>query len=77
MTLLEDSYQKESGYADSTGQQISDVETCGNSLPRELLGYRIPDEIFEEEIDLIYHGAALQKVFNLLLQFVICIIIVK
>lgn len=43
---------------DFTCQQISDVETWCNSLPRKLLGYRTPDEIFEEEIDRIYQVAA-------------------
>lgn len=43
---------------DFTGQQISDVETWCNSLPRKLLGYRTPDEIFEEEIDRIYQATA-------------------
>lgn len=43
---------------DFTGQQISDVETWCNSLPRKLLGYRTPDEIFEEEIDKIYQITA-------------------
>lgn len=37
-----------------TNEQISDVETWCNNLPRKLLGYRTPDEIFEEELDKIY-----------------------
>lgn len=43
---------------DFTSQQISNVETWCNSLPRKLLGYRTPDEIFEEEIDRIYQLTA-------------------
>ena len=43
---------------DFTGQQISDVETWCNCLPRKILGYRTPDEIFEEEIDRIYQDTA-------------------
>ena len=43
---------------DFTGQQISDVETWCNCLPRKILGYRTPDEIFEEEIDRIYQATA-------------------
>jgi len=35
-------------------QTIADVETWCNSLPRKLLNYRTPDEIFEEELDKIY-----------------------
>jgi len=35
-------------------QAIADVETWCNSLPRKLLNYRTPDEIFEEELDKIY-----------------------
>jgi IS30 family transposase len=43
---------------DFSGQQISDVETWCNCLPRKVLGYRTPDEIFEEEIDRIYQATA-------------------
>ena len=35
-------------------EQISDIETWCNSLPRKIWGYRTPDEAFEEELDLIY-----------------------
>ena len=35
-------------------QDIADVETWCNSLPRKILDYRTPDEIFEEELDKIY-----------------------
>jgi len=35
-------------------QVIADVETWCNSLPRKILDYRTPDEIFEEELDKIY-----------------------
>ena len=35
-------------------QTIADVETWCNNLPRRILGYRTPDEIFEEELDKIY-----------------------
>ena len=37
-----------------TEQQIIDVETWCNSLPRKLLGYMTPDELFEAELDKIY-----------------------
>lgn len=43
---------------DFTGQQISDVETWCNCLLQKVLGYRTPDEIFEEEIDRIYQATA-------------------
>ncbi|MEE3392875.1 MAG: IS30 family transposase, partial [Lachnospiraceae bacterium] len=43
---------------DFTGQQISDVENWCNCLPRKVLGYRTPGEIFEEEIDRIYQATA-------------------
>ena len=44
------------------GKQISDytdddilyVELWANSLPRKILGYRTPDEAFDDEMDLIY-----------------------
>lgn len=37
-----------------TSDQISDVETWCNNLPRKILGYRTPDELFEAELDKIY-----------------------
>lgn len=43
---------------DFTGQQIFEVETWCNCLPRKLLGYRTPDEIFEKELDRIYQATA-------------------
>lgn len=43
---------------DFTSQQIADVEIWCNSLPRKILGYRTPDEIFEEELDQIYQITA-------------------
>ncbi len=41
-----------------TTDQISDIETWCNSLPRKLLNYRTPDEVFEEELDKIYQVKA-------------------
>ena len=38
-------------------QQIIDIETWCNSLPRKILAYHTPDEIFERELDLIYQAA--------------------
>lgn len=35
-------------------QYIINIETWCNSLPRKILGYRTPDEIFERELDTIY-----------------------
>lgn len=35
-------------------QQIIDIETWCNSLPRKILAYHTPDEIFERELDRIY-----------------------
>ena len=49
-------------------QQIIDIETWCNSLPRKILSYHTPDEIFERELDRIYQTAQ-TKVFKLLLQF--------
>ena len=34
-------------------QAIMDIETLMNSLPRKLLWYKTPDELFEEELDKI------------------------
>src|SRR5574344_1503056 len=41
-----------------TSQQISDIETWCNCLPRKILGYRTPDEVFEDELDQIYKTTA-------------------
>lgn len=38
-------------------EQIAQVELWCNELPRELLGYRTPDELFETELDRIYSCA--------------------
>lgn len=39
-------------------QQIADIETWCNCLPRKILGYRTPDEVFEDELDKIYQASA-------------------
>lgn len=39
-------------------EQISQIETWCNSLPRKLLGYRTPDDLFENELDRIYSCVA-------------------
>lgn len=39
-------------------EQISKIETWCNSLPRKLLGYRTPDDLFENELDRIYSCVA-------------------
>lgn len=41
-----------------TCQDIVDVETWCNSLPRKILGYKTPDELFETELDHIYRQVA-------------------
>ena len=41
-----------------TDEQISEVELWCNSLPRKILGYQTPDELFEAELDRIYTTAA-------------------
>ena len=38
-------------------QQIIDIETWCNSLPRKILAYHTPDELFERELDRIYQTA--------------------
>lgn len=38
-------------------QQIINIETWCNSLPRKILAYHTPDEIFERELDRIYQTA--------------------
>ena len=37
---------------------ISDIEIWCNSLPRKILNYRTPNEVFEDELDLIYRQTA-------------------
>ena len=39
-------------------EQIAQIEVWCNSLPRKILGYHTPDELFEEELDRIYACAA-------------------
>ena len=41
-----------------TDDQLNQVEIWCNSLPRKILGYRTPDELFEAELDKIYAPAA-------------------
>lgn len=38
--------------------EISNIEIWCNSLPRKILNYRTPDELFEDELDIIYHHSA-------------------
>ncbi|MCI5593468.1 MAG: IS30 family transposase, partial [Clostridiales bacterium] len=38
--------------------EISNIEVWCNSLPRKILGYRTPDEVFEDELDCIYRQLA-------------------
>ena len=38
--------------------EISNIEVWCNSLPRRILGYRTPDEAFEDELDRIYRQCA-------------------
>ena len=35
-------------------EQISDIELWCNALPRKILGYRTPEEAFDQELDRIY-----------------------
>jgi IS30 family transposase len=37
-----------------SADQIAEVEMWSNQLPRKLLGYRTPEEVFEAEMDLLY-----------------------
>lgn len=40
-----------------SAEEISNIEVWCNSLPRKILGYRTPDEVFEAELDRIYQAA--------------------
>ncbi len=44
--------------SDFDAEHISNIEVWCNSLPRKILGYRTPDEVFEEELDRIYQQHA-------------------
>ena len=37
-----------------TNERICQIEVWFNSLPRKILGYSTPDELFEDELDRIY-----------------------
>ena len=37
-----------------TNEQLAQIEVWCNSLPRKNLGYKTPDELFEQELDKIY-----------------------
>ncbi|MCF0187647.1 MAG: IS30 family transposase [Bacteroidaceae bacterium] len=39
---------------DYSPEQIAAIEVWANSLPRKILGYKTPDEVFEAELDKIY-----------------------
>lgn len=39
-------------------EQIAQIEIWCNGLPRKLLGYRTPDDLFEDELDQIYSCVA-------------------
>ena len=41
-----------------SNEQICQIEVWCNSLPRKILGYSTPDELFEDELDRIYTIAA-------------------
>lgn len=41
-----------------TAEQLAEIEVWANSLPRRLLGYKTPDEVFEAELDKIYAETA-------------------
>lgn len=44
--------------SDFDADEICNIEVWCNSLPRKLLGYRTPDEVFEDELDCIYRQNA-------------------
>ena len=41
-----------------TADEISRIELWCNGLPRKILNYRTPEEVFDEELDQIYRLAA-------------------
>jgi IS30 family transposase len=40
------------------GGEIAAAELAMNALPRRILGYRTPDELFEERLDELYGAPA-------------------
>ena len=44
--------------SDFDADYISGIEMWCNSLPRKILNYRTPDEVFEDELDRIYRRSA-------------------
>ena len=44
--------------SDFDADYISSIEMWCNSLPRKILNYRTPDEVFEDELDRIYRRSA-------------------
>jgi hypothetical protein len=52
MVCSEDSFVKERGWT-IIAAKISCADWC-NSLPRKILGYKTPDELFDFELDKIY-----------------------
>ena len=44
--------------SDFDADYISNIEMWCNSLPRKILNYRTPDEVFEDELDRIYRRSA-------------------
>lgn len=44
--------------SDFNFNEISNIEIWCNSLPRKILNYRTPDELFEDELDIIYRHSA-------------------
>ena len=49
---------KGTGVSDFDVDYIADIEIWCNSLPRKILNYRTPDEVFEDELELIYPHTA-------------------
>lgn len=52
--LSTDSFPKGCRIDSFTNEQICQIEVWCNSLPRKILGYSTPDELFEDELDRIY-----------------------
>lgn len=40
--------------SDHSAEAIAFIEDWCNTLPRKILGYRTPEELFEKQLDLIY-----------------------
>ena len=52
--LLRQFIPKGKSIEDYSDEEIAAIEEWINNLPRKILGYATPDELFDKQLDLIY-----------------------